>query len=245
MTKKISNFNNFTVRTMATTFGQRSAEKMKKYDYPVYFQFKVGDYKDDHYLYFEKKPTAEQYRNDIFNKMDEYFAEQVPEYLAFHYDAYEGDKNTFLAFLQIELTERLKKSDKETFKKKFSVARNWVEKMQQKETLQENSIDDINIINADIAKGISLNNRTHEARLFQLLILIMEIKAPGKTSTEILFNNFTDKNMCSILKTHFEEYMGLQLNTIQRNYLSKYREVLKRETSKVAKLEKALQDFFY
>ena len=80
MAKKISQFNNFTVRTMATTFGQRSAEKLKTYDYPVYFQFKVGgDYPDDHYMYFEKKPTAEQYRNDIFNKIDQYFPEQVPE----------------------------------------------------------------------------------------------------------------------------------------------------------------------
>lgn len=230
---------------MATSFGQRSAEKMKKYDYPTYFQFKIGKYLDDHYLHFEKKPTAAQYRNDIFNKMSEYFAEQIPEYLSFHYSAYEGDKSTFLSFLQIELSERMEGTEDKEFKKKFGAALKWVEKMEEDVTAQEGIIDNMNNINADISKGISLNNRNHEALLFQLLILISEIKSPGKTSTETLFDNFTDKNLCSILKTHFEKYMDLQLNTIQKNYLSKYRETLKRETPKVKKLEKALQDFFY
>jgi hypothetical protein len=230
---------------MATSFGQRSAEKLKKYDYPLYFQFKIGeDYRYDHYLYFEKKPTAEQYRNDIFNKIDEYFPEKVPDYLVFHYNAYQGGKETFLSFLQIELPDRITKTSDPEFKKKLRVAVQWVEKMQQEIKPSEGFMDNGDFMHADIAKGISLNNKNHEARLFQLLVLICEIKAPGKTSTDKLFDNFTDINLCSLLKTHFEKYRDLQVGTIRRNYLSKYRESFRREMPKAAKLEKALQDFF-
>jgi len=142
------------------------------------------------------------------------------------------------------LTDRIHRISDGDFKKKFKVALEWVEKTQ-KEIYPQDIADYENTVHADIAKGISLNNKNHEAKLFQLLVLISEIKAPGKTSTDILFDNFTDINLCSILKTHFEKYRELQVSTICRNYLSKYRESFRREAPKAAKLEKALQDFFY
>jgi hypothetical protein len=37
-----------------------------------YFQYKIGPYQPDQYLYFPKEPFALRYKNEIFNKLHEY-----------------------------------------------------------------------------------------------------------------------------------------------------------------------------
>jgi len=44
----------------------------QKFDLIPYFQYKIGPYQSDYYLYFAKQPYLQVYKNEIFNKMYEY-----------------------------------------------------------------------------------------------------------------------------------------------------------------------------
>jgi predicted transcriptional regulator len=73
-----------------------------------YFQYRIGPYNADLYLYFPKEPFPLLYKNEIFNKLQEYSGYDIIRYLEFHYSAY-PDKVDFLRFLQYEISERLER----------------------------------------------------------------------------------------------------------------------------------------
>ncbi len=78
----------------------------KRGDFTIFFEYKIGRYRDDYFLYFNKIPSGVAYRNAIFNKIYKLSDLQIEEFLAFHYEKYDN-KNAFLRFLYSELYNRL------------------------------------------------------------------------------------------------------------------------------------------
>jgi len=100
-------FSNMFLRNMLASFGSRSAYTKDPGSFVRYFQYKIGSYQSDQYLYFPKEPYALRYKNEIFNKLHEYTGYDIIRYLEFHYDAY-TDPGDFLRFLKYEIGERLR-----------------------------------------------------------------------------------------------------------------------------------------
>jgi hypothetical protein len=94
-----------------------------------YFQYKIGPYQSDYYLYFPKQPYVLLYKNEIFNKLNEYFDSEIADYLEFHYSAYH-DKQAFLRFLRYELYGRLNRKSTEQRRQKLQLAQDWVTEKQ-------------------------------------------------------------------------------------------------------------------
>ncbi len=100
------------LRNMLATFGKRSAYSKAPGSFVPYFQYKIGDYQPDQYLYFPSEQFATRYKNEIFNKLHGYTGYDIIKYLEFHYAAY-PDRLDFLHFLHYEIFERLKKQPKD------------------------------------------------------------------------------------------------------------------------------------
>jgi len=105
-------FSNIVLRTMFGSFGSRSGYSKEPGSFVPYFQYKIGPYQPDQYLYFPKEPFAVLYKNEIFNKLHEYTGYDIIRYLEFHYSTY-PDHMDFLRFLNYEIFERLKKKPKD------------------------------------------------------------------------------------------------------------------------------------
>jgi hypothetical protein len=121
---------------MADLFG-RSAYSKTPGAFIPYFQYKIGAYQPDHYLYFPKEPYALRYQNEIFNKLYEYKGYDIRTYLDFHYSDYK-DKHDFLRFLQYEIADRLKLKSRKTHGQKLQSTQEWVsEKQHELQVIQE------------------------------------------------------------------------------------------------------------
>lgn len=104
-------FSNMFIRNMLASFWNRSGYSHEPGSFEPYFQYKIGSYQLDLYLYFPKEPFALRYKNEIFNKLLEYRGYDIIRYLEFHYTAY-PNPGGFLRFLNYEIFERLKKQRK-------------------------------------------------------------------------------------------------------------------------------------
>ena len=265
----------------------------KRTEFVSYFQYIIGKYESDEYLYFPKEPYAEQYKNEVFNKLLEYTGYDLINYLEFHYSRY-PNKHDFLRFLDYELSERLKNGRiSEERQRKHQSAFSWVtERKQEMQQAQEKLIraeitqgvqtiiengptstpQEINAliqnlteklnthveaITAETEKGvqsltgiitrgnIQLNNRVHEEKLIQLLILIREIKAPPQQSkTEQFFKKFPASDIAAILYLHFEAFNDNKLTTVRRK-VTEQTDRIRPNQAQVKKLTEALQEFFY
>jgi hypothetical protein len=282
-------FSNMFWRNVLASFGERSGYSKNPGGFEPYFQYRIGDYGSDLYLYFPKEPFALRYKNEIFNKLDEYTGYDVIRYLEFHYTAYQ-DREDFLRFLQYELTERLKNGPKNT---RLLSALNWVNEKKEdykkeatrnihseiqqgveeilksqptaspQETdgritaFSEKLEEHVGRILAEAEKGvkeltgsfntgnIELNNRNHEEKLIQLLILVQQVQAPPQQArAEQLFKRFTAADIAAILHLHFEAFRDNKINTIQRK-VGDQADRMKANHPKIKKLTEALQDFFY
>src|ERR1700680_2912479 len=100
-------FSNMFLRNMLADFGERSGYTKTPGNFIPYFQYKIGEYQPDHYLYFPSESFALRYKNEIFNKLNEYTGYDIIKFLEFHYSAY-SDKPDFLRFLNYEISQRLK-----------------------------------------------------------------------------------------------------------------------------------------
>jgi len=63
-------FSSMFMRNMLASFGSRSAYSQATGSFVPYFQYKIGIYQADQYLYFPKEPFPLRYKNEIFNKLD-------------------------------------------------------------------------------------------------------------------------------------------------------------------------------
>ncbi|MBN8858656.1 MAG: hypothetical protein J0H29_09725 [Sphingobacteriales bacterium] len=132
-------FSNVFFRNMLASFSLRSAYSTQKGGFIPYFQYRIGPYEQDYYLYFREEPFVKRYKNEIFNKLFEYDRNDSKKYLAFHYDAY-PDKQDFLQFLQDEISERLERRPGSLQKSKLQAALDWVTEKQREHRAQQELI---------------------------------------------------------------------------------------------------------
>ena len=66
-----------------------------------YFQYKIGPYQPDYFLYFPQEPNNFALITEIFSKMHEYEGYALVRYIEFHYHAYPR-KEEFVRFLRYE-----------------------------------------------------------------------------------------------------------------------------------------------
>jgi hypothetical protein len=121
-------FSNMFYRNMLTDLGFRSTYSARKND-PPFFQYKIGAYKPDYYLYFPKEPFAIRYTNEIFNKIWEYNGYEVSKYLDFHYYTC-TQKNEFLRFLQYEIEGRIRLKLAKALRFKLNFVFQWIQDKQ-------------------------------------------------------------------------------------------------------------------
>lgn len=105
-----------------------------------YFQYKIGVYQRDYYLYFTSAPNSVRYTNDIFNKLCEYDGYDIALYLEFHYNAY-ADKADFLRFLKYETNQRLKLKLGKSVEIKLEAVLDWLnEKQEEQQTAEQQKL---------------------------------------------------------------------------------------------------------
>lgn len=116
---------NMLFRNILADFGSRSAYTGEPGGFIPYFQYRIGPYQRDFYLYFPKEPFAVRYHNEVFNKFFEYTGDDIFKYIQFHFDVF-PEKSAFILFLDRQLTERLKKSHSKERRIKLESATDWV-----------------------------------------------------------------------------------------------------------------------
>ncbi len=104
----------------------------------------------------------------------------------------------------------------------------------------------LSAITGQIPAGrIELNNRNHEEKIIQLLILLQQVQAPPELArAEQLFKKFTAMDIATILHLHFEAFRDNKIPTLQKK-VGEQNERLKMNHPPVKKLVDALQTFFY
>lgn len=170
-------------RNMVSDFLGRTAYSTNPAKFNHYFQYKIGKYCQDEYLYFPKEPYYLRYKNEIFNKLNEYTGFDIIKYLEFHFDAY-PNRQDFLRFLYYEISARLLNKIQESRRAKYKTALTWVtEKEQEIQQLQEEQL------RQQIEQGV------------QEIIQKQETASPSETDQQI-------KNLSEKLSTHIDQVMG-------------------------------------
>lgn len=163
---------NMIFRNMLADLGTRTAYTGEAGGFIPYFQYKIGPYQRDYYLYFPKEPFAIRYHNEVFNKLFEYTGDDIFKYLNFHFEAF-LEKSAFILFLDRQLTERLKKSYSKERQIKLESAADWV--AEKKQVLKEQA----EVSRDDISKDLQL---------------VIDSRAAGKTEeAEKRLNNLTNR----------------------------------------------------
>ena len=133
-------FTNMFLRNLLGYFGSRSTYYPSKNSIIPYFQYRIGAYHPDHYLYFPKEPFALMYKNEIFNKLKEYKGYHIIRYLEFHYLRF-PDKNDFLRFLLYEASERVKLRLINSQKLRLQTVIEWIsEKQKEQQKLEKQEL---------------------------------------------------------------------------------------------------------
>src|SRR4051794_157401 len=101
MTWKERLASNLLLRNMVADLISVPAARGRK-TFTPYFQYKIGVYQPDYFLYFTSTPN-------LVNKLHQYDGYEMIQYLEFHYGAF-ADKTDFLRFLIYETSHRLKRA---------------------------------------------------------------------------------------------------------------------------------------
>lgn len=92
---------------------------------------------------------------------------------------------------------------------------------------------------------ITMNNKNHEDKLIDLLLLLAEAQYPLKgPKAERVFKNFSQTDIALLLSVHFAPFKHNRLNTIQKK-LGERLEKMNRDNPKVAKLAEAIAEYFF
>ena len=170
-------------RNMLSDLLGRTAYSTKPETFNHYFQYKIGKYQQDEYLYFPKEPYYLRYKNEIFNKLNEYTGFDIIKYLEFHFEAY-PNKQDFLRFLHYEISGRLESRIQESRRAKYKTALTWVtEKEHEIQQLQEKQLRE------QIEQGV------------QEIIQKQETASPSETDQQI-------KTLSEKLSAHIDQVMG-------------------------------------
>ena len=96
-----------------------------------------------------------------------------------------------------------------------------------------------------VTGNIEMNNHNHLEKVIQLFILLQTVQAPREIlKAEQLFKKFSATDIASILHLHFGAFKNKKINTLQVK-IREASERLNPNNSKVEKLTRALQEFFY
>lgn len=160
-------FTNMFLRNMLADFGKRSADSNSTRNFIPYFQYRIGNYQPDYYLYFPKEPFITRYKNEVFNKLQEYCGYDLIRHLEFHYTAY-TDKVDFIRFLQYEITERTKKASRKVLRQKLHCVREWL--LEKKAELSSSKVPDLKQqIEQEVREIIGANGTDNGTRNYDAL----------------------------------------------------------------------------
>jgi len=99
--------NNPTGRTVLGIIGFRLPGILHRNDpFVAYFQYKIGPYQKDYYLYFNNPPGKFSYKQEVFRKMREYNGHDLIRFIEFHYNACE-EKDGFISWIRYETLQQL------------------------------------------------------------------------------------------------------------------------------------------
>ena len=250
--------NNLFVRTLLRAFHLLAPDSSKQPLTP-YFQYRIGPYQRDHFLYFRQEPSWLRYKYEAFDKMNSMAGYDISRFLDFHHSAY-PDKEDFRRFLRYEITARvasLKKHPKYA-DHEYEVVLNWLQEQEQLEQLEAAKIAAAAVTNGDdrvsdlleeklaeahrsFAGKIVINGPQQMERLIKLLILVKDLRAPGK-EVETLFSSFSTTDLAAILR-QFTELHDHKINTLQKK-ITECNDAMRRDT-RVGSLEEALTRYFY
>lgn len=279
---------NMFFRNMLSDLFGRGVSSTEPGRFIPYFQYKIGPYQPDHYLYFPSEPYATRYKNEIFNKLNEYTGYDIITYLDFHYTAC-ADRHDFLRFLQYEIADRLKRVSRKSHFQKLTEAGEWVREKQQelqagrqiaiRQELEQgvrelfpdgrpgfqgegfdkatreltrklsDYMDEVitqteermeALTGSFVTGNIELNNQQHLESLIQVFKILQSLQTDRG---EQVFKRFSDTDIASILRLHFEPFKNKKINTLQVK-IREGNERLNYKNPKVKKLSEALQDYF-
>jgi len=221
-----------------------------------YFQYKIGAYQKDHFLYFRREPSWLRYKVEAFDKMIAMRGYDIPRFLDFHYNAY-SDKEDFLRFLRYELEGRMaymKKYPKDNVPA-YPVILKWLAEKEVLEAAKTSVSSDINGLDAVIeqfqqslaestrsyAGNIVIREARQLERLIQLLILVKNLRSPDKKG-DSLFTDFSTTDLAAILR-QVAELRDYKVNTLQKK-IAESNQAMHNDPRIVA-LQEALTQYFF
>lgn len=218
---------------MLADFGNRTAYSTSPTTITPYFQYKIGKYQSDYYLYFPKQPYLLQYKNEVVNKLCEYSGYDAIQYLEFHYNLFE-QKNEFLRFLQYELSERLKRGARKSQQVKLQVGLEWImEKRaafrdnQEKEFKQEIEQEIRSTFNGQPENNIEIDSLVQSlSDKFSQRIEALMTGAEEKMET--LIGSFTTGNIELNNRAYLEKLIQLHILILQLKAPGKGEQLFKR-----------------
>lgn len=221
-----------------------------------YFQYKIGSYQKDYFLYFRREPSWLRYKVEAFEKMNAMVGYDIPRFLDFHYQAY-PDKDDFRRFIRYEITGRLAYVEKHPkyANPGYQIILKWLIEKDALETAKTTVIPASNgedrvtdtfeekmaEVQRSYAGKIVIDSQQQLERFIQLLILLKELRAPGR-SGEMLFSSFSTTDMAAILR-QFTELHDYKTNTLQKK-ITECTSAMRRD-EEFAQLQDALTRFFF
>jgi hypothetical protein len=247
--------NNLFLRWMLRSFHLTTSDSASQPLIP-YFQYKIGPYQRDHFLYFRREPNWLRYKFEAISKLNAMRGYDIPRFLDFHYSAY-PDKQDFRRFLRYEVEGWLayiqkhpKAADheyevvlkwlaekEELAADKISVAPAIRDDKEVSEVVQEN----LTALHRSFAGKIVINGPQQLERFIKLLIIVKDLRAPGKPG-EALFSSFSTTDLAAILR-QFTELGEYKVNTLQKK-IAECNEAM-RHDARIEPLREALTRYFF
>jgi hypothetical protein len=245
--------NNLFLRTMLRNFNLLAASDAAGQPLTPYFQYKIGPYRNDHFLYFKREPNWLRYKCEAFDKLNALAGYDIPRYLDFHYSAY-ADKEDFRRFLRYEMANRLTAPQKDPGAD-YQTVLQWLEEQEARasakisaapaiqvdESVMELMQEKLSEMGRSFAGKIVITDPQQLEGLIQLLILLKDLRAPGKTG-EALFSSFSTTDLAAILR-QFTELKDYKLNTLQKKIAEC--NAAMHANDRIAPLQEALIQFFF
>jgi hypothetical protein len=247
--------NNLFLRAMLRAFHLTPSDSARQPLIP-YFQYKIAPYKSDHFLYFRREPSWLRYKWEAFSKMNSLKGYDIPRFLEFHYSAY-PDKEDFRRFIRYEieaLVAYIRKHPK-VADHEYEVVLKWLAEKDQEaaaitkvvsanrgdegvsELVQENLAE----LHRFFAGKIVINGPQQLERLIRLLIVVKDLRAPGRAG-EALFSTFSTTDLAAILR-QFTELREYKVNTLQKKIAEC--NAAMRNDPRIGPLQEALTRYFF
>ena len=242
------------LRFLFRLFGVRFADRRKELFTP-YFQYRIGPFVADYHLYFRREPSWFRYQFEFFSRLYEYSGYGLTLFLDFHYQAY-ADKADFRRFLRYEAEELLKSPGRKKYRVKIEMVLVWVQEQEAAAVAVTGipggvgqtggaEVEAVETSMSEVTRShkgkIVIDQPHHLERFVQLLIMIKDIKAPGRVGAPV-FREFSATDLAAILR-HIQTFKEMKLNSLQKRITEESRKLSGDERAQ--KMQKALVEYFY